>query len=68
MVSAEPKVIDSSHHLLSFGLPARTAASDWLRPFGFGGRMSAVAETGRSGLGQAADRSTLELGVRDTPT
>jgi hypothetical protein len=48
--------------------PSRTTASDWVRPFGFGGRMSAVAGTGRSGLGQAADRSTLELDVRDTPT
>jgi hypothetical protein len=29
--------------------------------------MSAAAETGRSSLDRAADRSTLELDVRDAP-
>ena len=55
-------------HLLTFTVTGWATAPDWVRPFGFGGRMSAVAGTGRSGLGQAADRSTLELDVRDTPT
>jgi hypothetical protein len=45
MVSMEPTVIGSSHHQLSFGLPARTASSDWLRSVEFGVRMSAGAET-----------------------
>jgi len=33
MVSMEPTVIGSSHHQLSFGLPARTASSDWVRTY-----------------------------------
>lgn len=44
----------------------RQSVSDWALPIGFGGRMSAVAETGRSGLVQAADRSILGLDVWDT--
>ena len=40
------------------------AASDWLRSFGSGESMSALTETGLSGLAQAADCSTLKLDVR----
>ena len=42
--------------------------TDWWLPFEIGGRMSVVAETARSAFAQAADRSTLELDVRDRPT
>jgi len=35
MVSMEPTVIGSSHHQLSFGLPARTASSDWQESYEF---------------------------------
>jgi hypothetical protein len=38
----------------------------WLQPVSFGRRTSAVSETGRSALLQAADRSTLEVDVRGT--
>lgn len=41
------------------------SASDRVQRLGFGLPMSAGADTGRSGLVQSADRSTLELDVPD---
>ncbi|MDO9313094.1 MAG: hypothetical protein Q7T97_00935 [Burkholderiaceae bacterium] len=40
------------------------AVQDCLQPIGFGLRMSVIAETGRSGVDQAAGRSTFELDVQ----
>ena len=50
--------------LLTFTGTVRAPARDWLLPFGSGESMSAVTETGRSGLAQAVDCSTLKLDVR----
>ena len=46
----------------------RTTAQDCLQPIGFGLRMSVIAETSRSGVDQAAGRSTLKLDVQDSLT
>lgn len=43
------------------------AGSDWVQSFGSGGRLSAIADTGRSAFAGTAERSTLRLDPRDTP-
>ena len=48
----------------SFRPPAWMAVQDWFRPFNFLGRMSAAAQTGRSGFAGAEDRSTPKRDVR----
>ena len=47
-------------------LPALNGRTDWQKPFENGGRMSAVAETGRSAVTGSADSSTLKLDVRQS--
>ena len=56
----------STNQLRSFESVVWTTGLDWLLPFGFDGRMSAHAETGRSGLAGPTDRSTSRLDVRVT--